>query len=72
MPCSVSQLKPNVYHIADPLGVFMTVIVGEEKALLLDTGYGIGHLGWRRWKQTTRNRTHHEKQYSIHPQTNDT
>jgi glyoxylase-like metal-dependent hydrolase (beta-lactamase superfamily II) len=44
MPYSVSQLKPNVYHIADPLGVFMTVIVGEEKALLLDTGYGIGRL----------------------------
>ena len=44
MPYSVSQLKPNVYHIADPFGVFMTVIVGEEKALLLDTGYGIGHL----------------------------
>jgi glyoxylase-like metal-dependent hydrolase (beta-lactamase superfamily II) len=41
---SIYQLKPNVYHIADPLGVFMTVIVGEEKALLLDTGYGIGHL----------------------------
>jgi len=48
MPYSVSQLKPNVYHIADPLGVFMTITVGEDKALLLDTGYGIGHLGWRR------------------------
>lgn len=40
----VTQLKSNVYHIADPLGVFMTVIVGEEKALLLDTGYGVGNL----------------------------
>jgi hypothetical protein len=38
MSYSVCQLKPNVYHIADPLGVFMTLIVGEEKALLFDTG----------------------------------
>lgn len=44
MSYSVYQLKPNVFHIADPLGVFMTLVVGEEKALLLDTGYGIGHL----------------------------
>lgn len=41
---TVHPLKPNLYHIADPLGVFMTLIVGEKKALLLDTGYGIGHL----------------------------
>ena len=40
----VNQLKPNLYHIADHLGVFVTLIVGEEKALLFDTGYGIGHL----------------------------
>ena len=44
MPYKVIQLKPNVYHIADPMGVFMTLIVGEEKALLLDTGYGLGNL----------------------------
>ena len=44
MPYSVSELKPSLYHIAEPLGVFMTLIVGEEKALLLDTGYGIGRL----------------------------
>ena len=44
MSYTVSQLTPNLYHIADPLGVFMTMIVGEQKALLLDTGYGIGHL----------------------------
>ena len=41
---SVTELKPNVYHIADPVGAFMTVVVGEKKALLLDTGYGAGHL----------------------------
>lgn len=44
MAYSFSQLKPNVYHIADPLGVFMTLVVGEEKALLLDTGYGLDNL----------------------------
>lgn len=44
MPYKVTQLKPNVYHIADPMGVFMTLIVGEEKALLIDTGYGLGNL----------------------------
>ena len=44
MSYAVTQLKPNVYHIADPLGVFMTLIVGEEKTLLLDTGYGFGNL----------------------------
>jgi len=44
MSYAVNQLKPNLYHIADPLGVFMTLVVGKEKALLLDTGYGIGHL----------------------------
>lgn len=44
MPYSVKELKPNVYHIADPLNVFMTLIVGENKALLFDTGYGIDRL----------------------------
>ncbi|MEZ4590062.1 MAG: MBL fold metallo-hydrolase [Chloroflexota bacterium] len=44
MAYAFSQLKPNVYHIADPLGVFMTLVVGEEKALLLDTGYGLDNL----------------------------
>lgn len=40
----VHQLKPNVHHLADSLGVFATLIVGEQKALLFDTGYGIDHL----------------------------
>lgn len=44
MPYTINQLKPNVYHIADPQGVFMTLVVGEEKALLFDTGYGIERL----------------------------
>ncbi|MCO5188319.1 MAG: MBL fold metallo-hydrolase [Anaerolineae bacterium] len=44
MSYSVHQLKANVYHIADPIDVFMTLILGEEKALLLDTGHGLGSL----------------------------
>lgn len=34
----------DVVHIEDPLGVFVTLIIGEEKALLYDTSFGIGNL----------------------------
>lgn len=34
----------NVYHIEDRLGVHVTLIVGEERGLLIDTGSGIGNL----------------------------
>ncbi len=34
----------DVYHIKDELDVCVTLIVGEEKALLFDTGYGLGGL----------------------------
>lgn len=34
----------NVYHIEDRLGVFATLLVGTERALLVDTGSGIGDL----------------------------
>ena len=44
MHYTVNQLKPKVYHIAEPMGVCMTLVIGEEKALLLDTGYGTGNL----------------------------
>jgi glyoxylase-like metal-dependent hydrolase (beta-lactamase superfamily II) len=44
MTYTIHPLFPNVYHIADPLGVYMTLIVGSEKALLFDTGYGIERL----------------------------
>jgi glyoxylase-like metal-dependent hydrolase (beta-lactamase superfamily II) len=44
MPYTVQELKPNVYHISDPFNVFMTLVVGENKALLFDTGYGIDRL----------------------------
>jgi glyoxylase-like metal-dependent hydrolase (beta-lactamase superfamily II) len=44
MPYKINKLKPNVYHIEDPINVFMTLVVGDERALLLDTGYGVDHL----------------------------
>lgn len=33
-----------VYHIEDPMGVFVTLIVGSKRAALIDTGMGIGNL----------------------------
>jgi len=33
-----------IYQIKDSLGVLSTLIVGSNKALLFDTGYGIGNL----------------------------
>jgi len=41
MKHSVIEIKPGVYQIKDPLDVLFYLIVGEEKALLFDTGYGI-------------------------------
>ena len=32
---------PGVYHISDCMGVCMTLLVGTERALLVDTGYGL-------------------------------
>lgn len=32
---------PGVTHIADPMGVCMTLLEGEREALLIDTGYGL-------------------------------
>lgn len=38
------QLTEGVFHIYEPGGVYTTLIIGEEKALLIDTGYGFGNL----------------------------
>ena len=40
----VDQPAGGVYHIRDELGVCVTLIVGENRALLFDTGYGLGGL----------------------------
>lgn len=45
---NVKKVKDGVYHISDPINgsamVCSTLILGNEKALLFDTGYGIGNL----------------------------
>ena len=38
------QLAENIFHIYEPGNVYTTLIIGEEKALLIDTGYGFGDL----------------------------
>ena len=35
------EVLPGVFHIRDGMGVCMTLLVGEEQALLFDTGYGV-------------------------------
>ena len=38
------KIAENIYHIYEPGNVNTTLIIGEEKALLIDTGYGFGDL----------------------------
>ena len=38
------KLAENIFHIYEPGNVYTTLIIGEEKALLIDTGYGFGDL----------------------------
>lgn len=35
------EVCPGVWHIQDAMGVCMTLLVGRERALLVDTGYGL-------------------------------
>jgi len=35
------EALPGVYHIRDAMGVYMTLLKGENAALLVDTGYGL-------------------------------
>lgn len=35
------QVLPGVWHIADCMGVCMTLLAGTDRALLVDTGYGL-------------------------------
>ena len=41
---TIILLTGNLYQIKDALGALATLVIGEEKALLLDTCYGIGDL----------------------------
>ncbi len=38
------QTLPGVYHLAADMGVRVTLLVGAQRALLVDTGYGLGGL----------------------------
>ncbi len=40
MPFESRQVLPGVHHIKDAMGVCMTLLVGEQSALLVDAGYG--------------------------------
>ena len=35
------EVLPGVFHIADAMGVCMTLVTGSRRALLVDTGYGV-------------------------------
>lgn len=39
-----SKINDHIYQIKDPMGVLTTLVIGKEKALLIDTAYGIGDL----------------------------
>lgn len=38
------RMAPDIIHIEDPMGVYATLVMGEDRALLFDTAYGIGNL----------------------------
>ena len=35
------EVFPGIYHISDAMGVSFTLVTGSERALLVDTGYGL-------------------------------
>jgi len=41
---TINKIHPWLYSIYDPLNVYCYLIVGDDKALLFDTGYGIASL----------------------------
>lgn len=38
------EIAENIFHIYEPGGVYTSLIIGNEKALLIDTGYGFADL----------------------------
>ncbi len=38
------KINDHIYQIKDAMGVLSTLVIGEQKALLVDTGYGIKNL----------------------------
>ena len=46
-----TEIAPGVKHIQDAMGVCFTLIEGEERAVLFDTGYGTENVAeWIRGK----------------------
>ena len=41
---TIKNLGDNIYSIFEMVGVGVNLIIGEDKALLIDTGYGFGNL----------------------------
>ena len=37
-------INKHIYQIKDPMGVLMTLIIGKDSAMLIDTGYGIQNI----------------------------
>ena len=35
------KIHPGIWHIQDNMGVWMTLLCGDDRALLIDTGYGL-------------------------------
>lgn len=44
MGFQAKEFFPGVYHIQDAMGVCMTLLCGENAALLVDTGYGLENV----------------------------
>lgn len=44
MPDNIVKIRNNVFHIYESLGVYCTLVVGTEKALLIDTGFGFCNI----------------------------
>ena len=38
---AMHNVFPGVYHLEDRMGVHMTLLTGQNSAVLFDTGYGI-------------------------------
>ncbi len=38
------EIAENIYHIYEPGGVYTSLIIGRERAMLIDTGYGFADL----------------------------
>lgn len=44
MTMTQREVLPGIHHIQDGMGVCMTLLIGEKRALLVDTGYGMENV----------------------------